>query len=220
MPRPPLGTAATGRLLEVDHGSCVTARERADQRDQRDQRPATGESYGFGRAGTAEAGDRFEVIRCRQGLWGDPERELAGLVPLLSENGWLVVEALDLGAITPTAPEHPSSGCFERLLRASLGALEGLGADPLIGRRLEVLLRWLGLSQTASAISTRVVRGGSAEVERLRSVLEQAASGAGGRALAARRLLRHPLWDDATFAYLDAASCTVWGRAAATCRLG
>lgn len=225
-----LGVGPGWRCAEVGAGGGSLAQWLADRVGDTGQVVATDLDPGYLKADEApnlqvlqhdltiddRPGEPFDLVHTRLVLehLPDPAGALQRLAGWVRPGGWLVVEAGDWS----TRYEITSSAVFEAVLVAVQKFLAAAGFAPMFGRRLPVLLREHGLVDVGGEARSRMLRGGTPEMEFFTLTIERART-----AMVAAGLISDndvaaalALCADSSFAVMSPALVSVWGHVPAT----
>ncbi len=154
----------------------------------------------------------FDLVHTRLVIehLADPEDALTRLMGWVRPGGWLVVEAGDWS----TRYEITSSAVFEATLVAVQEFLASAGFAPMFGRRLAGLFRDQGLVDVGCEARSRMLKGGTPEmefftltIERVRTAMVAAGLISDDEVAAALALCA-----DSSFAVMSPALVSAWGR--------
>lgn len=225
-----LGVGPGWRCAEVGAGGGSLARWLADRVGDPGQVVATDLDLGY--LETIEAlnvqvlqhdltvddppGDPFDLVHTRLVIehLPDPVGAVKRLAGWVRPGGWLVVEAGDWS----TRYEITSSEVFDAVLVAVQKFLASAGFAPMFGRRLPVLFRDHGLVDVGGEARSRILRGGTPEMEFFTLTIERART-----AMVTAELISDDdvaaalaLCADSSFAVMSPALVSTWGRVPGT----
>ena len=161
-------------------------------------------------------GEPFDLVHTRLVIehLPDPVGAVKRLAGWVRPGGWLVVEAGDWS----TRYEITSSEVFDAVLVAVQRFLASAGFAPMFGRRLPVLFRDHGLVDVGGEARSRMLRGGTPEMEFFTLTIERART-----AMVAAGLISDDdvaaalaLCADSSFAVMSPALVSTWGRVPGT----
>ncbi len=156
----------------------------------------------------------FDLVHTRLVIehLADPEDALTRLTGWVRPGGWLVVEAGDWS----TRYAITSSAVFEAALVAVQSFLASAGFAPMFGRRLPGLFRSQGLVDAGCEARSRMLKGGTPEmefftltIERVRTAMVAAGLISDDEVAAALTVSA-----DSSFAVMSPALVSAWGRVA------
>lgn len=223
-----LGVGPGWRCAEVGAGGGSLAKWLADRVGDTGQVVATDLDPGYLKADAApnlkvlqhdftvddRPGEPFDLVHTRLVIehLPDPAGALKRLAGWVWPGGWLVVEAGDWS----TRYEITSSPVFESVLVAVQKFLAAAGFAPTFGRRLPVLFREQGLVDVGCEARSRMLRGGTPEMEFFTLTIERVRT-----AMVAAGLITDDdvaaaldLCADSSFAVMSPALVSAWGRSA------
>lgn len=225
-----LGVGPGWRCAEVGAGGGSLARWLADRVGDTGQVVATDLDLGYLKAAEApnlqvlrhdltvedRPGEPFDLVHTRLVIehLPDPVGAVQRLAGWVRPGGWLVVEAGDWS----TRYEITSSAVFEAVLVAVQKFLTAAGFAPMFGRHLPVLFREQGLVDVGGEARSRMLRGGTPEMEFFTLTIERART-----AMVAAGLISDDdvaaalaLCADSSFAVMSPALVSAWGRVSST----
>ncbi|HSL07476.1 MAG TPA: methyltransferase domain-containing protein [Pseudonocardiaceae bacterium] len=221
-----LGVGPGWRCAEVGAGGGSLARWLADRVGDTGQVVATDLDPGYLEAIEApnvqvlqhdltvddRPGEPYDLVHTRLVIehLPDPVGAVTRLAGWVRPGGWLVVEAGDWS----TRYEITSSEVFDAVLVAVQKFLASAGFAPMFGRRLPVLFRDHGLVDVGCEARSRMLRGGTPEMEFFTLTIERART-----AMVAADLISDDdvaaaltLCADLSFAVMSPALVSAWGR--------
>lgn len=225
-----LGVGPGWRCAEVGAGGGSLAQWLADRVGDTGQVVATDLDPGYLKAAEApnlqvlrhdltvedRPGEPFDLVHTRLVIehLPDPVGAVQRLAGWVRPGGWLVVEAGDWS----TRYEITSSAVFEAVLVAVQKFLATAGFAPMFGRHLPVLFREQGLVDVGGEARSRMLQGGTPEMEFFTLTIERART-----AMVAAGLISDndvaaalALCADSSFAVMSPALVSVWGRVPGT----
>jgi SAM-dependent methyltransferase len=157
-------------------------------------------------------GEPFDLVHTRLVIehLADPQEALKRLAGWVRPEGWLVVESGDwsaLYAITPSSEFAEVWGAVEKFLIS-------VGFAPMFGRRLPALLSDAGLVDVDCETRSRMIRGGTPEMEAFTLTIERARAGMVSAGLINDKKVAAALevCADPSFAIMSLALVSGWGR--------
>jgi SAM-dependent methyltransferase len=221
-----LGVGPGWRCAEVGAGGGSLARWLADRVGDTGQVVATDLDPGYLKAIEApnvqvlqhdltvddRPGKPYDLVHTRLVIehLPDPVSAVKRLAGWVRPGGWLVVEAGDWS----TRYEITSSEVFDAVLVAVQKFLASAGFAPMFGRRLPVLFQDHGLVDVGCEARSRMLRGGTPEMEFFTLTIERART-----AMVAADLISDDdvaaaltLCADLSFAVMSPALVSAWGR--------
>jgi SAM-dependent methyltransferase len=225
-----LGVGPGWRCAEVGAGGGSLARWLADRVGDRGQVVATDLDLSY--LETIEAlnvqvlqhdltvddppGDPFDLVHTRLVIehLPDPVGAVKRLAGWVRPGGWLVVEAGDWS----TRYEITSSEVFDAVLVAVQKFLASAGFAPMFGRRLPVLFRDHGLVDVGGEARSRILRGGTPEMEFFTLTIERARTAMVTAGLVSDDDVAAALavCADSSFTVMSPALVSAWGRVSGT----
>lgn len=157
-------------------------------------------------------GEPFDLVHTRLVIehLPDPQNALKRLAAWVRPGGWLVVESGDWS----TRYEIISSAVFEAVLVAAQKFLASAGFAPMFGRRLPVLFDDEGMVDVGSEARSRMIRGGTPEMEGFTLTIERVRAAMVTAGLISDKEVEAALTlcADPSFAVMSAALVSAWGR--------
>jgi SAM-dependent methyltransferase len=157
-------------------------------------------------------GKPFDLVHTRLVIEhiADPRKALQRLAGWIRPGGWLVAESGDWSAlyeITPSAEFAEVWGAVEKFLASA-------GFAPMFGRRLPALLSDVGLVDVGCEARSRVIRGGTPEIDAYTLTIGRVRAGMVSAGLISDEKVAAALsvCADPSFAIMSLAIVSGWGR--------